>query len=135
MDRFAPDLGPASAWPDLAAIIAMAASSSLAPSFDANNDRRQETGTPDQVHNPGAMSLRAVLRLGDCDQWIEAISGEQLDLSETFDDIFCFKVTYLGGNYTLSSASGGGPVLAHRGPTAAIRGAAGNREPGEEEAS
>ena len=36
------------------------------------------------------------------------------------------KVTYLAGKYALSSASVGGPVLVHRGPTTGKRGAVAN---------
>ena len=32
------------------------------------------------------MSLRTVLRRGDCGAWVQAISKERLDMADTFDD-------------------------------------------------
>ena len=43
---------------------------------------------------------------------------------DQFFYLFILKVTYLGCNYTLSSASGDGPVLVRCGPTTGKRGAA-----------
>ena len=54
--------------------------------FDTNNGGLHEANIPAVVPDPGAMSLRTVFRRGDCDAWIEAISNEQPDLPEVFDD-------------------------------------------------
>ena len=55
-------------------------------SFDTNKDRLHEANIPAVVPDPGAMSMRTVLRRDDCDAWLETISKERLDLPGTFDD-------------------------------------------------
>ena len=86
MIRFDPDV-PASTWRTPTATVAAATTSpDPAPDFDGNKDGLHETNIAAVVSDPGAISLRTVLRRGDCDAWLETISKERLDLPETFDD-------------------------------------------------
>ena len=86
MVRFDPDV-PASTWRTPTATVATTTTFSTPTSeFDTNKDGLHQENTPAVVADPGAMSLRTVLRRNDCDEWIKTISDERLDLPETFDD-------------------------------------------------
>ena len=84
--QFDPDV-LASAWRTLAVTVAAAtASPAHAPLFDNNMDGLHEANTSAVVSDPSAMSLRDVLRCGDCNACLETISKERLDLLETFNN-------------------------------------------------